>query len=65
MKYLLLFAAIGLTAASPQAVSVESANGDWSHLPALSARGYDHLNSVMMAKLYEIAAEGRCRRPGR
>ena len=64
MKHLLLFAAIGLTAASPQAVSVESANGDWSHLPALSARGYDHLNSVMMAKLYEIAAEGRCRLPG-
>ena len=65
MKYLLVLpAAIGLMAASPQSVSVESANGDWSHLPVLSARGYDHLNSVMMAKLYEIAAEGRCRLPG-
>ena len=65
MKHLLvLTAAIGLIAASPQTVSVEFANGDWSDLPALSARGYDHLNSVMMAKLYEIAAEGRCRLPG-
>ena len=65
MKYLLVLPiAFGLIAATPQSVTVETADGDWSHLPVLQARGYDHLNSVMMAKLYEIAAEGRCRLPG-
>lgn len=63
-SFLALPAALALIAAAPSSVSVEAADGDWSHLPALSARGYDHLNSVMMAKLFEIAAEGRCRLPG-
>lgn len=65
MKCLLaLPLAAALIAAAPSGVSVETANGDWRHLPSLNARGYDHLNSVMMAKLYEIAAEGRCKLPG-
>ena len=41
-------------------VTVEAANGDWSKLPQLSQRGYDHLNEKMMAKLYEIAASKQC-----
>ena len=62
--FLALPAALALIAAAPQSVTVETANGNWSHLPRLKPRSYDHLNSVMMAKLYEIAAEGRCRLPG-
>lgn len=42
------------------AVSVETANGDWSNLPQLSQRGYQHLNEKMEAKLFEIAQSGQC-----
>jgi len=52
-----LFAAASAAAAS---VSVEVANGDWSKLPQLNQRGYDHLNGKMMAKLYEIADSKQC-----
>ena len=53
----LLFAAISFPAG---AVTVESANGDWSKLPQLSQRGYDHLNEKMQAKLFEIAESHQC-----
>jgi hypothetical protein len=42
------------------AVTVEAANGDWSSLPQLSQRGYQHLNEKMEAKLYEIAGLQQC-----
>jgi hypothetical protein len=42
------------------AVSVETAAGDWSKLPQLSQRGYQHLNEKMQAKLYEIAESKQC-----
>lgn len=42
------------------AVTVEAASGDWSKLPQLSQRGYDHLSEKMQAKLYEIAESKRC-----
>jgi len=42
------------------AVNVEVATGDWSKLPQLSQRGYDHLNEKMQAKLYEIADSETC-----
>lgn len=65
MKYFLaLPLALTLMAAAPSNIRVEAADGDWSNLPALRTGSYDHLNSVMMAKLYEIAAEGRCKLPG-
>ena len=47
-------------AAAAGTVSVETANGDWSKLPQLSQRGYEHLNEKMMAKLYEIAESKQC-----
>lgn len=53
----LLLAAISVPAA---AVTVETANGDWSNLPKLSQRGYNHLNEKMQAKLFEIAQAGKC-----
>ena len=53
----LLVAAIAVPAA---AVTVETANGDWSKLPALSQRGYAHLNEKMQAKLFEIAESKQC-----
>jgi len=42
------------------AVTVESANGDWSKLPQLSQRGYAHLDEKMQAKLFEIAESHQC-----
>jgi hypothetical protein len=52
-----LLLAATAAAATP---SVESANGDWSKLPQLSQRGYEHLSEKMMAKLYEIADSKQC-----
>lgn len=55
---------VSLTAASAPPVIVETAVSDWSFLPTLSSRGYDHLNMRMMAKLHEIASRGECKLPG-
>ena len=54
----LLLAAVSMPAAA--AVSVETANGDWSKLPNLAQRGYEHLNEKMEAKLFEIAQSNKC-----
>jgi hypothetical protein len=54
----LLLAAASVPAAA--AVTVETAAGDWSKLPQLSQRGYDHLSEKMQAKLYEIAESKQC-----
>ena len=64
MKQLLAFALL-LTPVPATAASVETANGDWSKLPALQHRGYDHLSTRMMQKLFEISSEGKCVLPGR
>lgn len=53
----LLLAAASTSAA---AVTVESATGDWSNLPQLEQRGFDHLSEKMEAKLYEIAEAHQC-----
>lgn len=58
--YLILASAAG----SSSPVAVETADGDWSRLPRLQARGYDHLNTKIMARLHEIASQGQCRLPG-
>lgn len=50
-----------LSVAAAADVTVESAAGDWSKLPQLSQRGYDHLSEKMEAKLYEIAGSGTCK----
>jgi hypothetical protein len=42
------------------ATTVETADGDWSKLPELSQRGYNHLSEKMQAKLFEIAASQQC-----
>jgi hypothetical protein len=53
--YLLLASAAG----PPSPVDVEIADGEWSQLPSLQARGYDHLSIKFMARLLEIASEGQ------
>ena len=64
MKHLLTLAL--LTAPVPAAsASVETAYGNWSYLPLLHHRGYNHLSSKMMHKLFEISSEGKCILPGR
>lgn len=63
----LLFAlslVLASAAGSPSAVTVEAADGNWSNLPRLQARGYDHLNSDFMTRLHQIASQGQCRLPG-
>jgi hypothetical protein len=59
---LLLLAA--LPAAAPAPVAVQALNFDWSYLPPLKQLGADHLSTKAMARLYEIASEGRCQIPG-
>jgi hypothetical protein len=41
-------------------VMVATATGDWSNLPQLSQRGYNHLDEKMQAKLFEIAESNKC-----
>lgn len=53
----LLLAAASTSAA---AVTVETATGDWSKLPQLEQRGFDHLSEKMQAKLYQIADSRQC-----
>ena len=65
LKQLLAFALLLAPVPAAATVSVETANGDWSQLPALHHRGYDHLSTKMMQKLFEISSEGKCVLPGR
>ena len=60
MKSLCAFPLLLAATAAAATPSVEVANGDWSKLPQLSQRGYEHLNEKMMAKLYEIADSKQC-----
>jgi hypothetical protein len=53
-----------LAAASAPQVSVITSDGDWSRLPELNQRGYEHLNTKMMIKLHEIAMSRQCQLPG-
>jgi hypothetical protein len=53
----LLLAGFSVPAA---AVTVETADGDWSTLPQLSQHGYQHLNEKMEARLFEIAQSNQC-----
>jgi hypothetical protein len=63
-RYFALPLFMALIAASAPPVTVQAATGDWSKLPQLSQRGYDHLNTKMMVRLHEIASHGQCRLPG-
>jgi hypothetical protein len=61
MKTLYLVSSLLIAVAMPAAaVTVESATGDWSKLPQMSQRGYDHLSEKMQAELYEIAESKQC-----
>ena len=56
-----------LLATMAQAVpmpKVEAATGDWSELPALQSRNYDHLQSNVMERLWELAHSRTCAIPG-
>ena len=57
----LVLATVAATAQTPK---VEVATGDWSQLPTLESRGYDHLSSNVMQRLWEIASEKKCQLPG-
>jgi hypothetical protein len=65
MKLLLpLSLILGLAAGPLPSATVVTADGDWSSLPRLQERGYDHLNTKVMVRLHEIASQGQCRLPG-
>ena len=55
---------LALIAATPPAPKVEIADGDWSALPALQNRGYDHLRSNVMQRLWELAHQRKCKIAG-
>jgi hypothetical protein len=59
-----LLVSIALVLASTSSVTVQTADGNWSRLPSLQARGYDHLNSDFMTRLHQIASQGQCQLPG-
>jgi hypothetical protein len=66
MKRLLalpLLLATSAAAAAPMP-KVEVATGDWNDLPALQSRGYAHLHSNVMQRLWEIAHSRTCTLPG-
>jgi hypothetical protein len=60
----LLPIAFALIGASPGQPVVEVSGGDWSQLPALEFRGYNHLTSTAMSRIYRLGYERRCRLPG-
>jgi hypothetical protein len=51
---------LAVASAPAAAVTVESATGNWTKLPQLSQRGYEHLSEKIQAKLYEIAESKQC-----
>lgn len=52
-----------IAAAAPSS-KVEVATGDWNDLPALQSRGYDHLHSNVMQRIWELAHSKTCTIPG-
>ena len=58
--FLALPSALALMAATVPPVAVETATGDWSKLPTLSQRGYDHLSTKVMLKLHELTKQHQC-----
>lgn len=60
MSPLLIALMLQAAAGTTNNVTVEVASGDWSKLPQLSQRGYDHLDSKLRLKLYEIASSNQC-----
>lgn len=59
--------ALALFAAAVPASSatVEVADGDWAHLPALEQRNSDHLSSKALARIHEVLlSERKCTVPG-
>ena len=59
----LLLAASAAVAAEPLP-KVETATGNWNELPRLELRGYTHLDSNAMQRVWEIAKERKCKIPG-
>ena len=57
----LLLATMAQAAPLPK---VEAATGDWSQWPALQSRNYDHLQSTVMQRLWELAHSRTCTIPG-
>ena len=53
-----------MIAAAPPTPKVEAVTGEWSDLPALQSRGYDHLHSNVMQRLGELASKRQCVIPG-
>ena len=59
-----LLLAATVAAASEPLPKVETATGSWNDLPRLESRGYSHLDSNAMQRIWEIAKERKCRIPG-
>ena len=63
MKRLLALALL-LSPVPATAATVEVAEGNWSYLPQLKVRGYDHMNDRVVANVYNLARTKECEFPG-
>jgi len=55
---------LATSAAAGPGPKVEVATGEWNDLPSLESRNYDHLQSNVMQRLWEIAHAKTCTIPG-
>ena len=59
-----LLLASSIAVATEPLPRVETATGNWNELPRLESRGYTHLDSNAMQRVWEIAKERKCKIPG-
>ena len=64
MRFLATALCLLLIGASGPPVAVDTASGDWSRLQLLNQNGYDHLDTKVMARLYQIAKQRQCNLSG-
>ena len=60
----LLASVLAFVSAPALAESVVVSDFDFSYLPMIEHRGYDHLGTKAKVRLQQIAEEGTCRLPG-
>ena len=63
MKRLLALALL-LSPVPATAATVEVADGNWSFLPSLKQRGYEHMDDRAIYNVYALVRSGKCTLPG-
>ena len=55
----LIAAALLMAASTAQAMTIETASGDWSDIPLMKSRGYS-LNEPVITRVYDLVRTGSC-----